>query len=178
MAEPFIGEIRQVGFNFSAVGWLPCNGQLLPISENEALYTLLGTTYGGDGVQTFGLPNLQGRIPVHQGQLTGGSNYLMGQMAGVEAVTINTNQLANHTHAIQASNALGTVNVPTTKSTWAQVTADGSTGNPSYAASPGNAILSPTTVSTAGASMPLSILQPYVVVNFMIATVGIYPTQS
>ena len=98
MSEPYVGEIRMVGFNFAPNGWALCNGQLLAISENTTLFTLIGTTYGGDGQNTFGLPNLQGRIPFHQG-----NSFVMGQIAGTETATLVTNQLPAHTHALAAS---------------------------------------------------------------------------
>jgi microcystin-dependent protein len=177
MAQPYVGEIRQAGFNFAPVGWFLCQGQLLPIAEYEVLFTLIGTTYGGDGVQTFGLPNLSGRVPIHQGKSTG-STYVMGQMAGNEQVTITSNQMAAHTHIVQANSGFGTINAPTTKSTWAQVSADGANANPAYSAAPGNTTLSPTAVGTAGGSIPIEVMQPYLVINFMIAWAGIFPSQS
>jgi microcystin-dependent protein len=178
MAQPFIGEIRQVGFNFPAVGWFPCDGRLLSIADYETLFVLIGTTYGGDGVQTFGIPNLAGRVPINQGQLLSGSNYVMGQMAGVEQTSITIPQMASHTHAVKGSSALGAQIVPTTQSTWSQVTADGSSGNPAYANPPANVTLSASAISSAGSSLPVSIMQPYVVINFMIAYVGIFPSQN
>ena len=112
MGEPFVGEIRMFGGNFPPAGWAFCNGQLMPISENETLFQLIGTTYGGDGQETFGLPDLQGRIPLHMGQGPGISqNYLEGEKAGVESVTLTTNQMPVHNHAVIVSQDLA--NSPT-----------------------------------------------------------------
>src|SRR3712207_483459 len=109
---PYIGEIRMFGGNFAPVGWAFCEGQTLPISENDALFTLIGTTYGGDGEETFNLPDLQGRIPVHQGTGPGLSSYVIGEAAGVESVTLTTQQIPVHNHAFIASTATGTQNTP------------------------------------------------------------------
>lgn len=179
MAEPFVGEIRQVGFNFVPPNWLACQGQLLSIANYDVLFTLIGTTYGGDGVNTFGLPDLQGRLMVHQGQLVGGSNYGIGQRAGSESVTITQNQMARHSHNVAVKDAFGTVANPTTKSTWAQVTPDGAAAIPAYSPAAGaNTTLASGIVSAAGGNQPIDIRQPYVVVNFMIATAGIFPSQG
>src|SRR5690242_14882666 len=103
MSEPYIGEIRMVGFNFAPVGWALCNGQLIPISENDALFNLIGTTYGGDGQSTFALPNLQGRFPLHQS-----SSYVLGELSGSEAVTLAVSQLPAHSHPALAQSDNGT----------------------------------------------------------------------
>ena len=179
MATPFVGEIREVGFNFAPPGWLPCDGRLLPISQYQVLYTLLGTTYGGDGVNTFAIPDLQGRAPVHQGSLNGNSSvYILGQKAGTEQVTILSSQMAAHTHTISVNNQVATINAATARATWAQATQDGTTILDGYSAPPGNASLSPTMVSSAGGSLPFPILQPYLAVNYIIATEGIFPSQG
>ena len=103
MSSPYVGEVRAVGFSFAPVGWALCQGQTIPISGNETLFTLIGTTYGGDGNATFGLPNLQSRTPIHQGTLTGGSLFGIGQMAGQETVTVGPNQYPQHNHPFSAS---------------------------------------------------------------------------
>src|SRR5919198_2564140 len=109
MSDPYVGEIRMFGGSFAPVGWAFCNGQLLPISENETLFNLIGTTYGGDGQETFALPDLQGRVPVHQGQGPGiVTNYVIGQAMGVESVTLTTQQIPLHNHAFFASTGAGT----------------------------------------------------------------------
>src|SRR3954447_26184949 len=107
MSNPYIGEIRMFGGSFAPAGWAMCNGQLIPISENDALFTLIGTTYGGDGQSTFALPNLQSRIPVHRG-----STFTLGELTGVEDVTLTTNQLPVHSHAPVASTANGNTSSP------------------------------------------------------------------
>src|ERR671932_689090 len=113
MSSPYLGEIRMVGFSFAPVGWAQCNGQLLPISENDALFTLIGTTYGGDGQNTFALPNLQSRTPLHMGTGQDGISYVIGEQGGVESVTLTTNQIPTHNHAFLASNSPGTqINPP------------------------------------------------------------------
>src|SRR5687767_354260 len=109
MAQPYIGEIRMFAGNFAPAGWMFCDGQLVPISENETLYQIIGTRYGGDGQETFALPNLQSRIPLHFGQGQDGVTYTMGEMAGVEEVTLTTQQIPTHTHPLVASTADGTV---------------------------------------------------------------------
>src|SRR5437764_14455159 len=108
MSDPFLSEIKLVSFNFAPNGWALCNGQLLPINQNQALFSLLGTTYGGDGQTTFALPDLRGRLPLHMGQ--GKSNYVIGQVGGAESVTLNTNQLGAHTHAASISTTGSTPN--------------------------------------------------------------------
>ena len=108
MSEPYIGEIRMVGFNFAPVGWAFCDGSLLQISQNDALFNLIGTTYGGDGQNTFGLPNLQGRIPVHQGIDSFGNPYVIGQLSGSENVTLTLNQIPSHTHSLLGQTTAGT----------------------------------------------------------------------
>src|SRR5512134_3759257 len=106
MAQPYVGEIRMFAGNFAPAGWMFCEGQLLPISENETLFALIGTTYGGDGQETFGLPNLQGRVPIHQGQGPGLSGYLIGEAGGVEGVTLTANQIPIHSHPLTGSTQL------------------------------------------------------------------------
>src|SRR6202140_5268647 len=113
MSEPFLGEILMVGWNFAANGWALCNGQLMSISQNQALFALLGTTYGGDGVTTFALPNLQGRVPIHQGTGVGLSPYTIGEIAGSENITLLTNQMPQHNHLVAVSNQPGAVADPT-----------------------------------------------------------------
>src|SRR6266480_5292182 len=111
MGEPFVGEIRMFGGNFAPAGWAFCQGQLMPISENETLFNLIGTTYGGDGQETFGIPNLQGRVPMHAGT-GGGITYTLGEMAGVESVTLTTQQIPIHSHPFTASTAGSTATSP------------------------------------------------------------------
>src|SRR6478752_7772156 len=112
MSQPFVGEIRMFGGNFAPAGWAFCNGQVLPISENDVLFNLIGTTYGGDGQETFALPNLQSRVPIHMGQGPGLSSYTIGEMGGTETVTLTTNQIPAHNHVPAANNGTGTSTNP------------------------------------------------------------------
>lgn len=171
MAQPYVGEIRLFGGNFAPVGWAFCDGSLVSISENETLFNLIGTTYGGDGQETFGLPDLRGRVPVHQGNLQG-ATYVMGQMAGVENVTLTTQQMPGHTHPLVASldNATQT---PASGNVLAQVP----TYTP-YIQANANTALSGNSVSLAGGSQPHENMQPFLGINFIISLFGIYPTQS
>ncbi len=166
--EPFLGQILMVGFNFAPIGWALCNGQLLPISQNTALFSLLGTTYGGDGRTTFALPNLQGRVPIHQGESSGTSNRVIGTSAGVEDVTLLVNNLPAHTHTANCNTTLGAVINPA-KSFWAEA--------PAYAAT-SNAQMAPTAIGTTGGNQPVSVVQPFLCVNFIIALQGIFPSRS
>jgi len=172
MANNYVGEIRPVGFNFAPVGWALCNGQLLSISEYDTLFTLIGTTYGGDGQSTFGLPNLQSRVPIHTGSPQGGPNYPLGATGGVENVTITTNQLPvhNHTIAVQAAVASGGQNSPAghffSSSTIEQ-----------FGAPQAGAFSAPILLSQGG-SQPHENLQPYLCVNYIIALFGIFPSAS
>lgn len=181
MAEPFLGEIRMVGWNFAANGWALCNGQLLSISQNSALFSLLGTTYGGDGIQTFALPNLQGRVPIHQGTGLGLSPYVIGEAAGSENVTLLVNQIPSHNHLVEISNQLGTVADPTNA-----LLAQGNSGSgrspvavSDYVpAGPPTGTLAPTSISNTGGNQPHSNIQPFLCVNFIISLQGIFPSRS
>jgi microcystin-dependent protein len=166
MSQPFIGEIRMVGFTFAPVGWAFCDGSLLSISEFDALFNLIGTTYGGDGQTNFALPNLQGRIPVHVD-----ANNPLGQMTGSESVTLTVNQIPNHSHAALAQTAVGNQASPT-NSVWANSTLNQFTAGP--AANPMNA----QNVLPAGGSQPHENMMPYLAVNFVISLFGIFPTQN
>jgi microcystin-dependent protein len=172
MSEPFVGEIRMVAFNFAPRGWALCNGALLPIAQNTALFSLLGTTYGGDGRTTLALPDLQGRIPVHPGRGPGLTARRLGEEGGEDAVALTEPELPAHTHTIQATAAPGTVNSPT-NAIWAEPRYGRATEQ-AYAAGAGKT-MSPAAVSTAGQSQPHNNLPPYTVVNFVIALVGLYP---
>jgi microcystin-dependent protein len=171
MSNNFVGEVRLVGFNFAPYGWNICNGQLLPISEYSTLYNLIGTTYGGDGVQTFGIPNLQGRVTVHQGTLAGGSNYVMGEQAGVENVTITSNTYPSHTHPFICSSNSASLAIPSGNTVGNEIKIY-ETGTPTTAMSASMIGLSQ------GSSLPHSNVQPFVALNWVIAFFGIYPTQS
>lgn len=170
MATPYVGEIRQFGGNFAPDGWAFCRGQILPIAENDVLYNLIGTTYGGDGMETFGLPDLQGRVPVHTGTQAG-VTYTMGEKAGVETVTLNTAQLPVHGHIPMACTTGGSDNPA------GAVWAPASSGN-AYTAAPGTVSLGPATIAASGGSQPHENMHPFLAVSFIIALYGVYPSQS
>jgi microcystin-dependent protein len=171
MPEPFVGEIRMFGGNFAPAGWAFCDGQTIPISENDVLFTLIGTTYGGDGQETFNLPNLQSRIPLHQGTL-GGITYTIGEMAGVESVTLSTQQIPSHTHALIATADIGTLNVPA-----ANMLAQ-CAGVKTYTAAAPNTPLNANTITPVGGSQPHENCQPFLCINFIISLFGVFPTQT
>ncbi len=171
MADPYIGEIKMFGGNFAPVGYAFCNGQLLNISDNDALFMLIGTTYGGDGQTTFGLPNLQGRIPVHQGILQG-TSYPWGQVAGTETVTLNSQQLALHNHPVACNSDAGSSDNPSGNFVAATQKNFFSTSAPT--ASMGNAGIG----LSAGGNQPHDNMMPYLCISFIIALEGIFPTQN
>jgi microcystin-dependent protein len=171
MSQPFVGEIRMFGGTFAPEGWMFCSGQLLAITEFDTLFNLIGTTYGGDGLQTFGLPNLQGRVPVHQGS-NGMSTHVIGELAGVESVTLNTNQIPSHSHGAQVSTAPGAQPGPGGNLLAA------SAAVALYSANAPNTPLNAGTVATAGGSQPHDNLQPFLCVSFIISLFGVFPSQS
>ena len=172
MAQPFLGEIKIISWNFAPKGWAFCSGQLLPINQNQALFSILGTTYGGDGRVNFALPNFQGRSPYHVGP-----TLTLGQLGGEETHTLTMSEMATHTHTPMASNTPGNTVFPAALSpvlqhnTWAT-----SSVNP-YAATSNGAML-PAAVSNTGGSQPHNNLQPYLVLNFIIALQGIFPSRN
>lgn len=179
MTQPYLGEIRMFGGNFAPMGWVMCDGQLMSIAENDALYQLLGTTYGGDGINTFGAPDLRGRVPTHQGSRSG-QTYVIGQMAGSESVTLTPNQLPSHTHPTFAVSVAGSVAVPTTAT---MISDQGPAGQKIYAYTPYSAAneqiaLTAASTTTAGGNQPHDNMQPYLGVNFILAIAGIFPTQN
>lgn len=174
MSEPYLGQIISVGFNFAPRGWAMCNGQLLPISQNDALFALLGTTYGGDGITTFGLPNLQSRIAIHQGQGPGLQNYVLGQASGTETVTLTTNQMPAHTHPAMA--VAGNADKTTANGNlWATESA-GATSFYSDGAPDGP--MNAQAISAAGGNQPHDNLMPYLCMTYVIALEGIFPSQG
>ncbi len=183
-SNPLISEIIMFGSNFAPRGWAFCDGQLLPIAQHTALFSLLGTTYGGDGRTTFGLPDLRGRVPMHEGQGYGLSDRPLGQKSGLETNSLTENQMPNHTHTatttstLMASTASGNNNTPTAK----VLANDGSDRiyrdvAPDVSMSAA-AISSSTTIATTGGGQPVNNLQPYTVVNFIIALQGIFPSRN
>jgi microcystin-dependent protein len=166
--NPFVGQILMVGFNFAPIGWALCNGQLLPIAQNTALFSLLGTYYGGDGIRNFALPNLQGRVPIHQGSVAGGSNYVIGASGGVEHVTLQVNNLPAHTHPANCSSKQSSSASPVNHF-WAEAHSYGAASDSQMA---------PTAVGSTGGGQPITVVQPYLCVNFIIALEGVYPSRS
>jgi microcystin-dependent protein len=166
VSEPFLSEIKIMSFNFPPKGWALCNGQTLPINQNQALFALLGTTYGGNGQTTFALPNLRGRIPIHMG-----NGHTLGEAAGSTAVTINIQQLSTHTHVAQASSSsTGTQALPTG--------AFLAPLNNAYHAPDSLTTLNPQSVTSIGGSQPHNNMMPYLTLNFCIALQGIFPSQT
>lgn len=165
MSTPFLGEIRIVSFNFPPKGWAFCNGQLLPINQNQALFSLLGTTYGGDGRQTFGLPNLQGRVPFHMG-----NGLTLGEAGGETAHTLNISELPAHNHVPVGSSNAASAASPA-GNVWASLT------NGGYLATP-NAAMNPASILPIGGNQPHENMSPYLTLNFCIALQGIFPSQN
>ena len=177
MSQPFIGEIRMFGGSFAPVGWAFCAGRLLPISENDALFNLIGTTYGGDGQTNFGIPDLRGRVPMHAGT-GGGGTYNLGEMAGTETVTLTTQQLPTHNHLV-ASTAPGASGTPGPTTIIAD---QGPAGAPVSAYLPFNNVtqvaLRNSIVGLTGGSQPHDNMQPFLVVSYIISLFGIFPSQN
>jgi microcystin-dependent protein len=175
MSDPFIGEIRIFGGNFAPKGWAFCNGQLMSISQNTALFSLLGTTYGGDGRTTFALPNLQGSAPLMAGQGNGLSQYDLGQIGGAPTVTLPSTALPAHTHAVSGTTTPGSVADPA-GDVWS--VAGVARGTVMYSANAGSAPqMNPQAFAPAGSSQPHNNMPPYLVLTFIIALQGIYPSR-
>jgi microcystin-dependent protein len=165
MSEPFLSEIKIVSFNFAPKGWALCNGQLLPINQNQALFALLGTTYGGNGQTTFALPNMRGQVPIHMG-----NGHTLGETAGSTSVTLNIQQLPTHLHALQGTNTNGAVANPTNASLGAV--------NNMYTGPSNLTTINPGSVTSVGGSQPHNNMMPYLVLNFIIALQGIFPSRN
>lgn len=180
MAEPFIGQIMLVGFNFEPRGWAFCNGQLLSISQNTALFSLLGTTYGGNGQTTFALPDLRGRAAVGFGQGPGLSNYDLGEVTGSETVTLTVGQMPAHSHLVGANAANATVASPSGADLAKTVDSTGRTSFNTYSTPPMTApvTLDPATIQQSGGSQPHSNIQPVLGLNYIIALQGIFPSRN
>lgn len=172
MSQPYIGEIRMFAGNFAPAGWMFCDGQLLPISENDALFSLIGTIYGGDGQETFALPNLQSRIPIHAGTGPSGQTYTLAEMAGTEQETLTTQQIPSHTHTLLASTDLASGGNPGTKVYARSTSFDYLVADEPFAPMAAQAI------SPVGGSQPHENCQPFLCVNYIISLFGIFPTQS
>jgi microcystin-dependent protein len=170
MAEPFLGEIRTFGFNFAPQGWAQCNGQLLPIQQNAALFSLLGTQYGGDGVRTFALPNLQGRAPVHVGTSGGVPNISIGQSGGAASTTLSVNQMPSHSHSVACSSVAGNQASPA-GNYLAKKTRD-------FATAGDNNTMAAGMIEHTGGSQPVPTQSPFLGLNFCIALVGIFPSRT
>ncbi|WP_316805675.1 phage tail protein [Pedobacter agri] len=171
----YIGEIRMFAGNFAPVNWQFCDGSILPINENEILYSLLGTTYGGDGVNTFGIPDLRGRVPVHAGTGIGLTPVVLGQKAGTEQVNISLNQMPAHSHALMAQTAEGNANLPRDNAF-----ADTGAQDPDFALVSVNpdVVMGVQSVSFIGSNIPVEISQPSLAINYIISLMGIYPTPN
>jgi microcystin-dependent protein len=182
MADQFLGEIRMVGFNFAPTGWALCNGQTMAISQNAALFALLGTQFGGNGTSTFALPNMQSCAPINQGQGPGLSDYVIGELTGTENVTLLSGELPLHSHTFGVSTAHGTLTSPS--NAVLAVTASGAGRNPEpgnldfVASTSVNTTMSPNAVGTAGGNVPHTNIQPFLTINFIIALTGIFPSRS
>lgn len=171
MGSPYVGEIRMFAGNFAPSGWALCQGQTLAIADNDTLFNLIGTTYGGDGQTTFNLPNLASRLPVHMGT-GGGSTYSLGQMAGVEQVTLTTQQIPSHTHSANSNTSNQGSSNPT-GGYWAA-----SPLYTEYAPTTDNTVMNGSAIAPAGGSQPHDNMVPFLCINFIIALFGIYPTPT
>jgi microcystin-dependent protein len=167
MAQPYVGEIRMFAGNFAPAGWMFCEGQLLPISENETLFQLIGTTYGGDGEATFALPDLRGRIPIHQG-----NGFILAETGGAEEITLTVSQIPAHSHPMLAANALA--NDPNPQSNLA---GESSVASLYQSAAP-TATMAPGAIGSVGGSQPHTNFQPYLCVDFIISLFGIFPSPT
>jgi microcystin-dependent protein len=174
MSEPFVGEVRCFGFNFAPSGWAFCSGQLMSISQNDVLFNLIGTTYGGDGQNTFALPDLRGRVPIHQGTSSNGITYPTGASSGTENVTLLVTEIPAHTHSILATTNTAVLKRPISGTRYAA----SSSGNTFYATPNSMTAIAPSTVLATGNNQPHSNIQPYLTLSWCISLFGIYPTQN
>jgi microcystin-dependent protein len=173
MGTPFLAEIKIISWNFAPQGWAFCNGQLLQINQNQALFSILGTTYGGNGQTNFALPDLRGRIPFHVGQ-----GFVLGQRAGEENHTLSMSEMAAHTHQVSGSSGAGTLVFPSTAGASGQHNLWGTTSLNPYASSPSGPPMDPLCVSNTGGSQPHNNMQPFLTLNFIIALIGIFPSRN
>lgn len=171
MPEPYVGEIRMFAGNFAPNGWMFCEGQTLPISENEVLFQLIGTTYGGDGQETFNLPNLASRVPIHMGTGPDGTTYQIGEMAGTEQETLTIQQIPNHNHQLMGSSAAAAGRDP---KDFGLATAAGDV----YVQAPDNVPLNAAAITPAGGSQPHENTQPFLCINYIISLFGVFPSPT
>jgi len=169
MSQPFLGQIQQFGFNFAPRGWAFCNGQLMSIAQNTALFSLLGTMYGGDGQTTFGIPDMRGRDSLHFGQGPGLSNFAQGEVSGVEGVTLINQQMPMHNHTLNANSGAKLVDKPLNNSLG---------GADIYTAASLDSVMSPGSIGMSGGNQPHENRQPLLVINWCIALEGIYPSRN
>jgi microcystin-dependent protein len=175
MSNPFLAEIRIFPLNFAPQGWALCNGQILPISQNAALFSLLGTTYGGNGTSTFGLPNLQGNVPIQPGQGPGLSQYVLGEMGGSPTVVLLHAEIPAHSHSLNVKETPPPATDPSPSSS--EIFAR-SNGGAAYAAASNLGAMSPSTIAPTGGNQPHNNMMPYLALNFCIALQGIFPPRS
>jgi microcystin-dependent protein len=173
MAQPYVGEIRMFAGNFPPNGWMFCEGAPLPIAENEVLFQLIGTTYGGDGEETFNLPNLASRVPMHMGTGPDGTTYQIGEMAGTEQETLTVQQIPNHTHPLTASVAVGATSAPS-----GAVLAQSPGSITPYIEDVPSANMAAAAITPAGGSQPHENTQPFLCINFIISLFGVFPSQT
>jgi len=177
--EPFLGQISVFGFNFAPANWATCQGQIMPISQNTALFSLLGTMYGGNGQTTFGLPDLRGNVAVGQGQALGASNYVMGEIGGVPTVTLNTTQMPSHVHSLMAAGSQADANSPE-GAVLASPRVTGQTQSwvgEIYNKNPPDTVLN-APISSTGGGQPHNNLQPFLVLTYCICVRGIFPQRG
>ena len=174
MAEPFVGQIIMAGFNFAPRGYATCDGQLLSIAQNTALFSLLGTTFGGNGTTTFALPDLRGRVPIHQGQGPGLTDRTMGEVSGSENVTLIINEMPAHNHLINGLNSNGNVKTPAGN---VLANVQGTATNV-YSNLAANSTMNNAAITSTGGNQPHNNMQPYLVINFCIAMEGIFPSRN
>ena len=172
MSEPFLAEVRMVGFNFAPRGWAFCDGQILPINQNQSLYSLLGTTYGGDGRTTFALPDLRGRTPIHVGSSNGGGDHRLGQKSGEETHTLAANEMPQHTHTLRASSTDANAGAPTN-----HVLARSTTPE-AYREAGSLSAMQAGSITNVGGSQAHENMQPYITLNFCIALQGLFPSRN
>jgi microcystin-dependent protein len=171
MSEPFLAEIRIVGFNFAPRGWAFCDGQILPINQNQSLYSLLGTTYGGDGRTSFALPDVRGRVPIHTGQSNGGNNHTLGQKTGEETHTLSEAEIAQHQHPVNGTSNTASEATPT------NALLPGANSGKPYNAT-GTAAMGENTVANMGGGQAHNNMQPFLAMNYCIALQGLFPSRN